>query len=691
MSAVSQYQHEIIVFATGFIIMMLELAGFAIVSPHFGNALTVSTNLIGIILASLAAGYIFGGWLSDKKAAPQGLFYIISGAALWIGFVFPLKDILSALIVAVLPDIRISSFLAILILFVPANVLLGAVLPYALKLKITKFSNSGKVTGRMYALSSLGSIAGTFAFGLLIIPRTNLEISLLAITLALLTLAYLLDQSKKGTLALIPLIALAFYASQNLNYERLLYSSNKVAIDGAIVIDRTQFKKLRDTSSQYNRIRVYEGVDLETGESIRLLRVNKEIHGGIFMDSDELIFKYAKFNQLAGHFNPDAKKALMIGGGSYMYPKFFLGDTPLHDIPKTWNLLSKEYANDGKLTVPVIATNDIAKRSVKPILTYQKESPPQESEREGVFNILEVENQKPGETVKINKAIIKEMGLHCNQGFVHVHELSKNSKEPEVGRVISQDVFIHKPGNVFAHSELFSGIKENLTIPLDRPTKEGEIIYLMLHRDNCNNRFDPIQVDGYEKTEFMDVVEIDPKITEAAKDYFGLDTKDPRLRIFHEDGRTYINRTKDKYDIIYIDAFLSFYNIPYQLTTQEAIRRLYAILNEGGIVLVNIPGALSGPNAKFFESEFLTFQSVFPYVRAYAVSSLIDESRVQNIILVAWRSTTEPRKTLNDDPEINQRLTHEWQGKISPNAEILTDEFAPVDYFNNRFNDIVTL
>lgn len=690
MSCARKYLLEIVVFGAGFLVMGLELVGFAIISPHFGNALTVSANLIGIVLISLSLGYIIGGFWADKKPNLQGLFYIVLWSAIWIGFVFPFKDAISAFAAAYLPDIRLSSFLSILILFAPANILLGAILPYALKLKILEDSNSGRITGRIYALSSVGSICGTFFFGLLLIPKVDLAAMLLAITIALFALSYFLDNSKKTILMLVPIIAAAFFLSKNYNYERILYTNQKIVLDGAIVIDRTKLKKLRDTSSQYNRIRVYEGEDLETGKPIRLLRVNKEIHSGTFLDSNELIFKYAKFNQLAGHFNPAAKKALMIGGGGYTYAKFFLGDTPLHDVPKIWNFLGQEYSNDGKLTVPVIATSDAKKRAIKPVLVSMKKNA-EGSELEGAVNTLEVENQKPGKEVFVGKASIIETGLYCRQGFVHVHELSKNSMNPEDGRIISDNVFIHKPGNVFAHSDLISGTKENIKIILDRPTHEGEVIYPMIHRDNCNARFDPIQVDGYEKTEFLDVVEIDPKITRVAIDYFGLDTKDQRLRIFHEDGRTYINRTKDKYDIIYVDAFLSFYSVPYQLTTQEAALRLYKILNENGVLVVNIPGALSGPNAKFFESELLTYKSIFPHVKVFAVTSPKDEVRIQNIILIAFKSTAEPRTTTNDDPEVTKKLDNEWKGIISADAQILSDEFAPVDYFNNKFINIITL
>jgi len=210
----------------------------------------------------------------------------------------------------------------------------------------------------------------------------------------------------------------------------------------------------------------------------------------------------------------------------------------------------------------------------------------------------------------------------------------------------------------------------------------------MLHRDNENGRFDDFLVDGYEQIEGLDVVEIDPRTTELAAEYFHLNLDDPRLRIFHEDGRTFINRANEKYDIVYLDAFRSFYSVPWQLTTIEATRKIYSMLNKNGVVVANVPAALSGRYGKFFQAELKTYQAVFPEVRAYAVFSPEEEEQVQNIIIVAFGSKDNIRETPNDDSEINEQLTHEWKGAPDPSAPILTDDFAPTDYFTNKFANL---
>ena len=69
----------------------------------------------------------------------------------------------------------------------------------------------------------------------------------------------------------------------------------------------------------------------------------------------------------------------------------------------------------------------------------------------------------------------------------------------------------------------------------------------------------------------MDVVEIDPDFTRLAKKYFYLED-DRRITSIHEDGRTFLKRSANKYDVMFIDVFKSSASPPFQMTTAEAIR-----------------------------------------------------------------------------------------------------------------------
>ena len=79
----------------------------------------------------------------------------------------------------------------------------------------------------------------------------------------------------------------------------------------------------------------------------------------------------------------------------------------------------------------------------------------------------------------------------------------------------------------------------------------------------------------------MDVVEIDPQMTEIAKKYFRL-KENPHLKIIHEDGRIFLNRAESQqYDAVLMDAFSSLFSVPFQLTTIEAVEQISRVLKHG--------------------------------------------------------------------------------------------------------------
>lgn len=176
----------------------------------------------------------------------------------------------------------------------------------------------------------------------------------------------------------------------------------------------------------------------------------------------------------------------------------------------------------------------------------------------------------------------------------------------------------------------------------------------------------------------LDVVEIDKKLTALARKYFRL-ADNPRLKIYHEDGRTFLNRTTKRYDVIFGDAFQSLYSIPYQLTTQEAVAKMNAALNDDGVVIVNIISAINGSKGEFLRAEYATYKNIFPQVYLFPVGQEKSET-TQNLILVALKSTKRPAFT-SSDSELDGYLGHLWKKTVEADLPILTDDFAPVDYY----------
>jgi spermidine synthase len=178
----------------------------------------------------------------------------------------------------------------------------------------------------------------------------------------------------------------------------------------------------------------------------------------------------------------------------------------------------------------------------------------------------------------------------------------------------------------------------------------------------------------------IDAVEIDPQMTEIARRFFRL-RDDSNLRIFHEDGRVFLNRTQEKYDVVLLDAFGSVYNVPFQLTTLEAVTRVREILTDDGVVLLNLISAIEGEGSLFLQAEYKTFREVFPHVFLFKVRSEKDDSAAQNLILVASKSNEIKFET--DDEEISALLKNLYDKPLPLTVPILTDDLAPVEYYNS--------
>lgn len=174
-----------------------------------------------------------------------------------------------------------------------------------------------------------------------------------------------------------------------------------------------------------------------------------------------------------------------------------------------------------------------------------------------------------------------------------------------------------------------------------------------------------------EKT--IDVVEIDEKMTQLAKKEFGLDTQNKNLKIYHQDGRSFLNTTQNKYDCILIDAFKGL-NAPFELTTAQAMIKAKNCLNENGIVITNIISSLEGKEAEFLEYEYATYKKIFDDVKIFQVQPL-KKDITQNLILVGIKGNPDLDKTKQE--QYTQLLENEVKD-FTTDKQIVTDNYAPI-------------
>ncbi|HKC24538.1 MAG TPA: fused MFS/spermidine synthase, partial [Thermoanaerobaculia bacterium] len=135
------------VFLAGAALMGLEIVGSRVLAPVFGTSIFVWGALITTFLASLAVGYAAGGKLADRRPDPALLSSLLAASAclLWLLFLSP-APLLALFARAPMPD-RFRSLLAALVLFAPPSVLMGAVTPFAVRLRARSLASIGSEAG----------------------------------------------------------------------------------------------------------------------------------------------------------------------------------------------------------------------------------------------------------------------------------------------------------------------------------------------------------------------------------------------------------------------------------------------------------------------------------------------------------------------------------------------------------------
>lgn len=197
-SAAVDWYLRVVVFVSGGVSIGIELAASRLLAPFFGTSLFIWANLIGLTLIYLSIGYAVGGRIADRYPSATLLYSITAIAA----FVTGLIPLVSRPILAHSLDAFAalslggfySSLVGTLILFAIPVTLLGCVSPFAIRLALQTVTGAGNTSGSLYALSTVGSIIGTFVPTFLLIPRigTFRTFYLFAVTLLVASLIGLL-------------------------------------------------------------------------------------------------------------------------------------------------------------------------------------------------------------------------------------------------------------------------------------------------------------------------------------------------------------------------------------------------------------------------------------------------------------------------------------------------------------------
>jgi len=303
---------EIVVFVCGAVVMVIELAATRILAPYLGTSTVVWTSVIGVILAALALGYWWGGRLADRRPTAKALSLVILAAALCTACIGFSNAFVVEMVQASGTGLHATSLAAVALLFGPAATLLGMIAPFAARIRLTDTATAGRTVGRLYALSTVGSIVGSFAGGFFLIAWFG-SASILFLMAGLLALASALCHR-----GLWPVKALCALGCAGLYF----FSASQTAALAA--------KGVVDVDTPYQRVLVYPSRDYTTGRQMIALSTGPEgVQGAVYPDDpDALALNYTRFLPLASHFAPDMRRVLVLGGGAYAFPKYVLKRHP---------------------------------------------------------------------------------------------------------------------------------------------------------------------------------------------------------------------------------------------------------------------------------------------------------------------------------------------------------------------------
>ncbi len=173
----------VLVFLAGIGSMATEMSASRLLAPYYGSSTAVWAIIIGLILGSLSIGYWVGGRVAERRPDVRVLSALVFGAAVLVALIpfvaRPLLELSVEGIATVSVGAVVGSFLASVALFAPPVVLLGTVTPFAVRLTVTGAAGAGALAGRIFALSTLGSILGTVGPALVTIPLIGTQRTLL--------------------------------------------------------------------------------------------------------------------------------------------------------------------------------------------------------------------------------------------------------------------------------------------------------------------------------------------------------------------------------------------------------------------------------------------------------------------------------------------------------------------------------
>lgn len=289
---------------TGAAVMMIELLGTRIIGPFYGVSLIVWSSLLSVSLLALSMGYYIGGNFADKGAGLR-LPHSVFAAAVTIAVIPLISEPVQLFFNGL--GLRWGALSSAFVLFTPTLLFLGTAGPLVIRLATERLEKVGSTAGNVYAVSTVGSVVGTLLLGFYLLPIFGTHTILLVLAFVLLCLS----------------LGLVFYEKSRLNQQhRWLAWLSLASILSAILLwqlfvvgrqnTEQNYQVLFEQETHYGWVRVVDQED----KDIRWLMSDASTIGAEYIPSGQGLLGYQSVVRLLPWFNPDGKKALLIGLGA---------------------------------------------------------------------------------------------------------------------------------------------------------------------------------------------------------------------------------------------------------------------------------------------------------------------------------------------------------------------------------------
>jgi spermidine synthase len=300
----------VITFIASFCILVIEIVAGRILAPFVGVSLYTWTSIIGVVLSGISIGAYLGGILADRFPGKRtlGLLLLISGIATLL--ISPVTNLVAGYHFPTTLMVRILIVTAITF-FIPSCIL-GMISPVVVKLAIHNLEKVGNIVGKIYAVSTLGSILGTFAAGFFLISwmGTRHIIMMMGGILIFTALAWgSLFRTKKPAVGfvLIPSI--------------IIFSVYDLAFKPPLTADTYYYKE-----SDYYTLKLKTAVSRNGKMPLRALILDNLVHSYVNLKNPlHIEYQYERIyaEVLKWKFGKDATfRSLTIGGGGYTFPRY---------------------------------------------------------------------------------------------------------------------------------------------------------------------------------------------------------------------------------------------------------------------------------------------------------------------------------------------------------------------------------